>query len=129
MSIFDNYEALDKYLMDQVAKKVREEGLTYRQAMLNVAAESPALVKLREVLYMEREGLGDSNEDVPCATAKRTSDVQIDKIDKELKALVKGALARNPQLSYGQATKLVASEHRDLICQRETLIRLRDGTK
>lgn len=119
-NIFDDLAKLDEYIGKLTSEKLRSGGTSYKLALQQVQRENPALLTLREALYMRRERGRHS------AKTLEWIDGQLKEVADNLKALTLAAMQAHPELSYGAASKLVAREHPDLVGHYEAVFGFRD---
>jgi hypothetical protein len=120
-SLFENLDKLDEYLHGLTLQKVKSDNLTYKEALKQVHSEVPALVALREALYLRRGRAVFQAKTFEWVNGKLKE--AADQID----SLVKRAMQEHPELSYGRALLLVAGEHPDLIGRYDAAHRLLEG--
>ena len=119
-TIFDSYDKLSKYLCDLTKQRVAEKGLDFRAALSEIAAENPALMKLREGLYMQDQtGLGSSHYVLVQG--------QLKQVEQDLEGMIAEAMKEHPEFMYSQALELTASEHPETWRRREGLRRQLHG--
>lgn len=120
-NVFNDLDQLDDQIQKEIVAKVAATGLDYANAMRAVTRENPALVRLREVRYREREratiGL----------TTWRLIDGKLVEIDNQVESLTREAQKAHPDLGYREALRLVASENRELFRLREQVWRVLHG--
>jgi hypothetical protein len=116
-TIFDNLDKLDIHLDRETDQKMKVSGLDYAQAYREVARENPALIRLREALY--RQGQNRTHE----SKFYRLVQNQLEVIEGNIENLVREAQQAHPELTYGGALKLLASEDPGLFQVRENLWR------
>jgi hypothetical protein len=112
-NIFNDLDMLDEHLHGATVRMMGERGLRYRAAMEQVARENPALTRLREGLYRQREG---SKVDLKVYGP----DGKVVDFEAQIEALTTAAMVADPSLGRGQAFKLVAAANRDLFRRRES---------
>jgi hypothetical protein len=111
---FNDIDLLDDFLEKAIVRKMGEERLQYRDAMAAVHRENPAIVRLREGLYRQREA-GKSGQKF-----WRMVEGQLIEIDDQIENLAREAQKEHPELGYREALRLVASEHHELFILRES---------
>jgi phage I-like protein len=116
-SIFTDYRKLDEWLCNEAQARQKAKGLSFRDALLQVARENPAIMRLREELYME--GARSASQ---LKTYKVVGDHLVE-LESQIEQLTREAMERHPGLNYGQALKVTASEHPELFRTREQFMR------
>ncbi len=114
-TLFEDYDLLSRYLCKLAHEREAEKGIAFRQALDQIRNENPALCRLSEALYMQRaRGKGNTR-------FYEWVDGSLREVEQNIKGLIEKAQQEHPGLSAGQAFKLVASEHPDLVRERESL--------
>lgn len=114
-SIFEDIDKLDKHMGVLTKQRVAEKAIPYSRALAEISNENPALMALREALYRRRERGKCS------AKTYEWIDGRLRELEENFGDLIKQAMEKNPNLTHGQAFKLVASEHPQLMSEREWL--------
>ena len=112
-NIFNDLNMLDEHLHGATVRKMGERGLRYREAMEQVAREQPALMRLREGLFRQREANAVD-------LKVYGQDGKVVDYEKQVESLVSEAMAANPGMGRGQAFKLVAAGNKELFRRRES---------
>ena len=93
-NVFNDLNMLDEHLHGATVRMVGERGLRYSAAMEQVAREQPALMRLREGLYRQREG---SAIDLKVYGP----DGKMVDFEAQIESLVSEAMAANPGMGRG----------------------------
>ncbi|MCX7015287.1 MAG: hypothetical protein NTW86_22485 [Candidatus Sumerlaeota bacterium] len=111
-NVFNDLDQLDNEIEKARVAKMAT-GLDYRAAHSAVARENPALMRLREGLYRQREASTIG------LTVSRLVEGKLVMVDDEIENLTREAQAAHPELDYKSALRLVASENREMFRLRE----------
>jgi hypothetical protein len=112
-NVFNDLNMLDEHLHGATVRMMGARGLRYSEAMEQVARENPALTRLREGLYRQREANAID-------LKVYRSDGKVVDFESQIEALTVEAIAANPGMGRGQALKLVAAGNRELFHRRES---------
>jgi len=112
-NVVSDLDRLDDQIQKEIVAKMAATGLDYANAMTAVGREQPALMRLREALYRQREAATIG------LTTWRLINGKLVEIDKQIESLTREAQTANPGLDYHSALSLVASENQNLFRLRE----------
>lgn len=117
-NVLSDLDQLDDQIQKQIAAKMTATGQDYMKAMAAVQLENPDLFRLREAAYRRRESATTG------ATVWRLINGKLVEIDHQVEELTRKVQAAHPEVGYGEALRMVASEHHDLFCLREQFRRV-----
>jgi len=121
-TMFDDFDKLDTYLHAETVRRMQtNKDLNYKQALLEMQRENPALMRLREALYMKRERSKCDAKTLEWVKG------ELKEVADDLGNLTKEAMRAHPELTYGSAFKLVAGEQPNLIRRYNEAYKRRSG--
>lgn len=107
---------LDEYLSAEAKRRMKDKGTSFSVALKEIAAENPALVRLRDGLYRAGQARRHGTKHFEAISGL------LGEVEGQIATLVRDAMKEHPELSYGQAMKKVAaSEHDHLFRTRDQL--------
>lgn len=116
-------ESIDEHLKEKTKAVLKEKlDLTYGQAFKLACSDNRALTQTREQLRRSLDPAAGMVLSKNHADLRRVVLSELESVDEQMKGKTKAVLKENPDLTYGQAFKVVCSENRTLAQKRERMM-------